>query len=210
VRLQTVAAGPLDALLSLPGPGDGPRPVLCFLHGYGEAAPLDIHAALTKLGPLGAGASHTAAREFILAAPQLPLAGDHWLREAESVRSLVHTLHTEHGGDPARTYLTGFSFGGNGVIDLALAQPELWAALWPVDPTRVPRRDPQKPVWLSVGHVARHATDEFARSMHLQPPAEHEPGDRVYLDQGEDHVGSARLAYADERIYAWLLRHRLG
>lgn len=208
--LHPVAAGPLDALLSLPEPGDGPRPVLCFLHGYGEAAPLDIHAALTKFGPLSAGASPAAAREFIIAAPQLTLAGDNWRLEADSVRSLVHTLHTEHGGDPARTYLTGFSFGGNGVMDLALAQPELWAALWPVDPTRVPRRDPGKPVWLSLGEVARHATDAFAASMQLRPPAEHETRDRVYLDQGEDHAGSARLAYADERIYTWLLKHRLA
>lgn len=171
---------------------------------------MDLYAAHTHVGPLSAGASPTAAREFIVAAPQLPVAGDGWRLEADSVRSLVHTLHTEHGGDPARTYLTGFSFGGNGVMDLALAQPELWAALWPVDPTRVPRRDPGKPVWLSLGHVARRATDAFAASMRLRPLAEHEPGDRVYLDQGEDHVGSARRAYADERIYAWLLQHRLG
>jgi hypothetical protein len=36
------------------------------------------------------------------------------------------------------------------------------------------------------------------------------PGERVYLDQGEDHVGTARLAYADDRIYRWLLGRRLA
>ncbi|MBW3534585.1 MAG: hypothetical protein KY453_05120, partial [Gemmatimonadetes bacterium] len=35
------------------------------------------------------------------------------------------------------------------------------------------------------------------------------PGDRVWLDEGADHVGSARRAYADGRIYAWLLARRL-
>ena len=28
----------------------------------------------------------------------------------------------------------------------------------------------------------------------------------VWADDGEDHVGSARLAYADEGIYRWLLQ----
>lgn len=37
-------------------------------------------------------------------------------------------------------------------------------------------------------------------------PADGEPaGDLVYLDQGRDHVGSARLAYSDLRVYHWLL-----
>jgi hypothetical protein len=29
--------------------------------------------------------------------------------------------------------------------------------------------------------------------------------ERVYDDEGDDHVGAARRAYADERIYSWLL-----
>jgi hypothetical protein len=32
-------------------------------------------------------------------------------------------------------------------------------------------------------------------------------GDRLYLDEGLDHVRSAASAYADARIYAWLLAH---
>ena len=28
-------------------------------------------------------------------------------------------------------------------------------------------------------------------------------------DEGEDHVGSARLAYSDVRTYSWLLSHRV-
>src|SRR5699024_234725 len=95
------------------------------------------------------------------------------------------------GGDPTRTYLTGFSFGGNGVFDLALAQPGLWAALWPVDPTRPPPQDPLRPVWLSIGEAARPGRNLFARALNLQPAGALPQGDRLYLDEGQDHVGSA-------------------
>lgn len=110
-----------------------------------------------------------------------------------------------HGGDSARSYLTGFSFGGNGVFDLALAQRELWAALWPVDPTRVPPADPGLPVWLSSGEVSRRGERGFVERLGLNQPAGAAPGGCVIVDRGQDHVGTATLAYADERIYDWLL-----
>ena len=56
----------------------GSLPLLCFLHGYGEAAPMAIDRALRRHGPLAAGAAPFAVREFIVLAPQLPTAGDLW------------------------------------------------------------------------------------------------------------------------------------
>ena len=38
------------------------------------------------------------------------------------MRELVQLLRREHALDEARIYLTGFSYGGNGVFDLALAR----------------------------------------------------------------------------------------
>jgi poly(3-hydroxybutyrate) depolymerase len=149
-------------------------------------------------------------RDFIVVAPQLRRAGDLWHRSADDVHRIVEEVRAEHGGDPARAYLTGFSFGGNGVFDLALAQPGLWAALWAVDPTRVPPEDPRRPAWLSFGAAARRGRQAFIRALALQPAHGQPPeGDRVYLDEGEDHVGSAAHAYRDDRIYRWLLSKRL-
>lgn len=37
------------------------------------------------------------------------------------------------------------------------------------------------------------------------PPSGAVPGERVLVDEGEDHVGTARRAYPDARTYAWLL-----
>ena len=189
----------LAHLLSTP-PGGRRSALLCFLHGYGEAAPLPLERALRLHGPLAPGAAPLARREFIVVAPQLPLAGDVWGRHAEPVRTLINEVRATHAVDPARMYLTGFSFGGNGVFDLASVQPDLWAALWAVDPTRVPQPAPRQPLWLSAGELARAQRRAFVKALGLA-----EEGERVWADDGENHVGSARVAYGDERIYRWLL-----
>ncbi|MHB0774231.1 hypothetical protein [Halomonas sp. WWR20] len=210
--LRLIEGQSLRTLFSVPSalaPAPG-WPVLCFLHGYDEAAPLDIQAALTRHGPLSPASASLAREAFILIAPQLPVAGDHWHRHAAEVQSLVQSVRKQHGGNPRQTYLSGFSFGGNGVFDLAVAQSEIWAASWPVDPTRVPREDPRCPVWLSFGQAARRSKAGFIHSLGLQAVGSiSEEGERLYLDEGEDHVGSARRAYADERIYRWLLSRSL-
>ena len=201
--------GPLPYLFSLPDDNAArPRPVLFFLHGYDEGAPMEIHDALTRHGPLRSGNPAATLGQFIIVAPQMPVRGDVWYRYADAVGVILQRVLEQHAGDAQRAYLTGFSFGGNGVFDLALLQPNRWAALWAVDPTRVPERDPHAPVWLSFGEVARYRKRGFIQALGLAPAAQTSNAPRVYLDEGEDHVGSARLAYRDERIYSWLLANR--
>ena len=142
--------------------------------------------------------------------PQLPRAGDIWHTHADSVRQIATQVQRELRGDLQRTYLSGFSFGGNGVFDIAVAQPNFWAALWPVDPTRVPRADPQRPIWLSIGEAARRGKQQFIQAVDLEPAASVPQGGRLYLDEGEDHVGSATSVYRDNRIYTWLLSKQLS
>lgn len=185
-------------------PAEG-YPVLVFLHGYDEAAPMDITAALTLHGPLAPTAAPIARERFVILAPQLPVAGDLWGRFGSAVVDLVER-EVASDCDAARIYLSGFSFGGNGVFDLAIASPDRWAALWAVDPTRVPV-DPRLPVWLSVGEIARRRLSMFSTALGLSAPGQ-DPLDRTVLDQGEDHVGSARRAYADPAIYEWLLTYK--
>lgn len=209
---RVVFDAPLPYVLSVPAgaPAEGGVwPVLCFLHGYDEGAPTEIRRGLTMHGPLRPGSAPAAASRFIVVAPQLPQRGDLWHRHADAVVRIVAAARAEHGGDASRTYLTGFSFGGNGVFDLALAQPDAWAALWAVDPTRVPRTDPGRPVWLSFGQVARYGKEAFVRALGLREAGAAPEGDRLFLDEGEDHVGSATRAYRDARIYDWLLSKRL-
>ncbi|HEX8411539.1 MAG TPA: hypothetical protein VF883_21985 [Thermoanaerobaculia bacterium] len=188
-------------ILSAPA-SPGPWPLLVFLHGYDEGAPTELEAGVTRHGPLRRGSSKLATDEFIVVAPQLPLCGDVWVNYADEVMALAKSIPDT---DPSRFYLTGFSFGGNGVFDLALAQPGFWAAAWAVDPTRVPVRDPKLPVWLSIGNLARRQKASFISALALSGSA---AGERVWCDEGLDHVGAATSAYRDDEIYRWLLRHR--
>lgn len=203
-----IAEDSLKALFALPARPAPLAPLLCFLHGYGEAAPLPIESALSKFGPLQADAADLA-QEFVVLAPQLPHAGDDWHLYEQQIRRLVLRLQREQGADPRRCYLSGFSYGGNGVFDLGMAQPDLWAALWPVDPPRLPARGLMPPVWLSIGEITRRNAYEFIDRLQSKPPDGELLSHRVHLDQQLDHVGCALQAYADTRIYRWLLRRVL-
>jgi predicted peptidase len=203
--------GPLRYILTVPNVAPSAvHPVLFFLHGYDEGAPTSIEEALTRHGPLRPENAVRPMDSFVIVAPQLPTRGDLWNHHADSVRVILRRVHEEYSGDPRRSYLTGFSFGGNGVFDLALLQPDTWAALWAVDPTRIPLRDPNRPVWLSFGEIARSGKQRFIRALDLRPAVEGSHRDRVYLDEGADHVGSATSAYQDRRIYEWLLSKQLA
>jgi hypothetical protein len=207
--LQLIEGAALPYLLSLPeGEPSAKRPILCFLHGLDEGAPTGIYTGITRHGPLRLQSSPRATREFIVLAPHLPGRGDLWRFHADAVLEIVRQVQSSHAGDPQRTYLTGFSFGGNGVFDLALWESSMWAALWPVDPTRVPEQDPGLPVWLSSGQVSRFGRREFMERLRLSPLGTAGSDDRVYLDEGLDHVGTAASAYKDDRIYEWLLAKR--
>lgn len=207
---QVVTSAPLPYVLSIPSVPSGRLwPVLCFLHGYGEAAPVELLAGCRRHGPLAAGSAAVARERFLVVAPQLPYQGDVWHRHADAVEQILITLWEAHGGDPLRSYLSGFSYGANGVFDLGLAQRDFWAALWAVDPTRVPPRDPLTPTWLSIGEAARPLAPQLVERLQLEPAAATPAGHGLYLDQGLDHVATAREAYADGRIYRWLLQQAL-
>jgi pimeloyl-ACP methyl ester carboxylesterase len=198
--------GALPYLFASPsGVSGAGRPLLVFLHGYDEGPPTDIWPASTRHGPLRSEYDSSLFGDLLIAAPQLPARGDIWGHYATQLAELVGQLHREVATDPRRTYLTGFSFGGNGVFDVALQQPELWAALWAVDPTRVPPKPPAASIWLSFGDIARRQKKDFIEALSLRPAESAIDGDALFEDSGADHVGSARLAYGEPRTYAWLL-----
>jgi predicted peptidase len=201
--LELLEDYPLRCLVRVPD--REARPVLCFLHGYDEGAPMNMCGALTAHGPLRNGNPNAWIDRFVIVAPQLPMRGDVWHRYAAIVRQIVQAERERHGCDMSRAYLTGFSFGANGVFDLALEQNDLWTAVWAVDPTRVPTRALEIPVWVSMGEVARYQTRAFIDRLRLEPAIG--AGERIFTDEGLDHVGAARSAYRDPRVYEWLLSH---
>jgi uncharacterized membrane protein len=204
-----------DCLISVPPgqPPEGGWPVLVFLHGNKEAAPTPLHDAMTAHGPLCASSGAAATKRFVVVAPQLRApGGDQWAEHADAVKGIGLDATGKFGGNSKRIYLTGFSFGGNGVLDIGVDQPDDWAALWPVDPTRSPAKSPKRPIWVSGGPRARPNKSTFVAVLQLEdrvgkaapPPA------RVYdEDLSLDHPATAREVYADDGIYCWLLTHSL-
>ncbi len=211
-------------------------PVLCFLHGRNECSVgpenngKPIMEALGVHGPLAGSdyrpqrgdfsqASELARTKFIVVSPQLPNPGGPvWSRKnyRKAVIQTVRKIHKEQNGDPNRTYLTGFSYGGDGVFGIATHKKEMkWTALWVVDPTKVPRKL-LYPTFLCIGSEARQNTVNYMKLGFVETPVfsmeEHVaysnvPADNyLYRDYGKNHPQTSWAAYADDTIYNWLLR----
>ena len=207
-----IRSRPIAHVISLPAfaPEKELFPVLCFLHGSGEAAPLSIRAALTKHGPLRPGNSPQVVGRFLIVALQLPApGGDVWGRRSDKIRQVVESVQKQYHGEPKRTYLTGFSYGANGVFDIAIAEPKLWAALWSVDPTRPPNSNLPCPLWISLGEASRNKRPDFMRVIkqlrEIRAGESVPDGDFLCEDRSENHTGTAKVAFEEDRIYDWLL-----
>jgi poly(3-hydroxybutyrate) depolymerase len=206
--IETGVEGRIRYLVSYPPAGeqgDGPRPVLCFLHGQGEAVPMPVERSAGLHGPLSKTSWPAARERFVVVEPQRAGLRDDWVADLDAVVRIVRGVQQRHGGDPDRTYLTGFSLGGNGVLDFAAAAagPDLWAAYWAVDPTRLPAGLPRRPMWVSAGPLTK-----WDRGFPALRAAD--DGDKFRVtDEADDHVEAAARAYGRAEVYDWLLARRL-
>jgi dienelactone hydrolase len=122
----------------------------------------------------------------------------------------VEAVQDNFNGDTERTYLTGFSYGGNGVLDIGSKPRDVWAALWAVDPTRVPETGLKRPVWLSAGPYAARQKTAFEDVLDVREVQNNPSVDFVYSFAHPEHPIAAREAYATSEIYRWLLSKRLS
>ena len=186
-----------------------PAPILCFLHGIRECwrssdKPEGKEGLMIEHGPLKGGKPQGGANSFIVVVPQVPCAQDEdersfkgWVKYAETVKEIVQMVRKEYNGNSQQIYLTGFSLGANGVLDIGHRQRDFWAALWPVDPGKLPEDSTDLPIWVSAGPHFRAAVERQNRVPKAQP-------NRVYEDAGLDHVRTATNAYSRPAIYKWL------
>jgi len=195
-------------------------PVLCFLHGIGEAAKKKdgLEQSIQALLDHGAPPWHAEInspliRDFIVLSPQLPERRYWDANDFEEITQLLETIYANFRGDRDRTFLTGFSIGGKGVFDFA-AWGGKWAALWPVDDAHGEARTEcgTARVWLHFGKwkpELQRVTAENLKLIGTGPFREPNPSqDRLYTDYsgyGYDHVETCVAAYSDWRVYRWLL-----
>jgi predicted peptidase len=110
--------------------GGAKPPVVLFQHGSGERGDEGAKPTQAGLGPYVR--AHAADFPAIVVFPQVP-EGQEWQgANARAALAALDAATGEFGGDRARTYLTGMSMGGYGTWEVALMQPQRFAALVPV------------------------------------------------------------------------------
>ncbi len=179
-------------------------PVLLFLHGSGtrgteiekmlEHSFFQNSAAHLDLG-------------FITVAPLCHK--NTWFDLGETLIAFAKMIYSSPDTDPARLYLTGNSMGGYGAWQLAMAAPELFAAVLPVCGGGMywnAGRLVNVPVWAFHGELDRAVLPEESKKM---------------VDAVNRRGGNARLtlypetahncwqyAYTDRRVYLWMMAQR--
>lgn len=141
--------------------GDGPRPLLVFLHGMGERGSDNLDQ-LDYLPTWMCSADwRERFRTFVLAVqcPSDELWIDSWddagtCRAIFAVENAIERLLKTEDIDPSRVYLTGLSMGGYGSWALAAHRPDLFAGVVPIcgggDPNSVERLR-GLPIWVFHG-----------------------------------------------------------
>jgi len=198
----------LEYLLYLPptyDPVGEPWPLLLFLHGAGERGN-DLEL-LKKHGPprlIDRGET----LPFAVVSPQCP--NDQWW-DTEVLMALVEETLTTHRIDPQRIYVTGLSMGGFGTWQLAIENPDRFAAIVPIcggGMSFLTRRIVHVPTW--VFHGAKDQTVPLNESQKMVDALKQHGGDvrlTVYPDAQHD---SWTETYDNPELYTWLLSHRLG
>jgi predicted peptidase len=110
--------------------------------------------------------------------------------------------------DPNRIYLTGLSMGGGGTWSLAVAHPEVWAAIVPIcGSSYVTAADMEKikdiPCWAFHGDADKTVKVTVTRD--LVAALKKAGADVKYVEfPGVGHNSWDR-AYATDELYPWLL-----
>lgn len=181
-------------------------PVVLFLHGSGECGTDGLKHTTIGLPKLLAAAPKN--YPFIVVMPQ---AKDMWFRGENlyaAWAALEATLN-KYRTDPERIYLTGLSMGGFGVWEMAIARPDVFAAIVPVcgvAPVPYVSNLVHLPVWAFHGALdknvpvqgSREPIAELRRLGAAPRYTEYPEADHFCWDQ----------AYSTPELWKWLLEQK--
>lgn len=201
-------AAPLRYLLFLPqgyGRSSGKeRPLILFLHGMAERGD-DL--SLVKRHGIPKIVEQRPGFSFIAVSPQCP-EDAFWHEHHGALKALLDQITAEHAVDPNRVYLTGNSMGGYGTWSLAIACPEIFAAIAPICGGGSPEMVcalREVPVWAF--HGANDQVVDLTQSQQMVEALQACGGNvrfTVYPDAGHD---SWTRTYEDPELYEWFLQH---
>ena len=181
-------------------------PLMIFLHGSGESG-RDIEKVKVN-GPPKFLDTRTDF-PFIVASPQAPMSRTGF--DMEALNLMLENLLQRLPIDRDRVYLTGLSMGGYWSYDWASQHPELFAAVAPIsgawDPADACNLK-TVPIWAFHGALddVVNPADDQAMVDAIKACG----GDITYTVYPDVGHGAWEPAYADPKLYDWLLSHRRG
>ncbi len=196
-------------------PGRDPAvklPVILFLNGWGENGHDGLRQISNNFG--GDLWRMRATFPFLAVCPQCAYNAE-WTpgsKNADIALAVLDDAIREFNGDPDRVAITGASTGGTGALNIALANPERFAAVVPIAaPIHVAPQDLAKtrlPVWSFYNSgdssgLVRAARD--SRRRHFQAGAS--PHVTEFQQAGHNAWDSA---YSSPALYRWLLEQHSG
>jgi len=196
----------VDYLLYLPEryEQEGSRwPLVLFLHGAGGRGG-DLKEVEQCEPP--ASISQGKAFPFVLVSPQCP---SHGTWNPSVLLHLADHVVQSYCIDPERVYVTGYSMGGAGTWDLAVAAPERFAAIAPLagggDECQAERLM-ELPIWAFHGAVDQVVP--LSRSRRMVDAVRAAGGDaKLTVYENEGH-GIDQVTYARADFWDWLLAQR--
>lgn len=207
----------------------GKPALVLFLHGSGERGSDNASQLKAGLGPYLK--QHAADFPAVVVMPQVP-DGEEWTSTNARVALAAQAAALdEFGADPDRVYLTGMSMGGYGTWEVALMDPDRFAALVPVcgavHPNRpdrpslrvtevdgvadpyadIARRLGGKPIWIFHGALDDVVPLQDDHRLVAAFKAQGTPVRYTELPQANHNAWDP--TYADPAMWSWLLaQHR--
>ncbi len=181
-------------------------PVIISLHGSGERGKDGIKQTTVGLAPQIVARTHRF--PFIAVFPQ---AHAMWFRGPNEVANwiILNDVLEEYRTDPDRVFLTGFSMGGFGTWEMAVARPDAFAAIVPIcgaGPKDYMSNILNLPVWAFHGALDKNVPVAGSRELvkELKRLGAH-PG---YTEYPSIAHNSWERAYNTTDLWRWLLKQR--
>ncbi|SMR70413.1 MULTISPECIES: prolyl oligopeptidase family serine peptidase [Stenotrophomonas] len=207
----------------------GPLPVVLFLHGSGERGGDGVKQTHAGLGSYLR--QHAADFPALAVFPQVPGREEWSGRNNRVAIAALDATIAEFGADPARQYLTGMSMGGYGSWNIALDDPQRFAAIVPIcgavlapravrptlfveqvtneaDPYAViAKRLQRTPIWIFHGALDDVVPPDDDRRLHaaFQSAGAH---DVRYTEYPDGNHNAWDATYADAAMWAWLFKQK--
>jgi len=201
-------------------------PLILFVHGSGERG--DDNRKQVEVGLAPAIRERLDRFPAIVAFPQMHRDKADQQRFNRTALAILDAVQAEFGGDPARTYMTGLSMGGFASFDLALMQPQRFAAVVPVcggfDLPKVMQRErvdqlgglwsldaaaqrmKGQPFWIF--HGAQDDVVPPQRSREMVAALKRAGADVRYTEFPDADHNAWDAAYGSEALWTWLFAQR--